>query len=150
MDDRSPPPTLSLAEIEGPPRADLDESWTTTGDLQFIGTATVIMRIGPFAVLTDPNFLHQGEHAKLGYGLRSRRLTEPAMAVEELPHIDLVVLSHHHGDHFDERAARGLRKDLPIITNAHAARKLSRQGFESAHPLEVWQTQVVTRGTWTL
>jgi hypothetical protein len=35
----------------------------------FIGTATTLLRLGPFTLLTDPNFLHRGQHAKLGYGL---------------------------------------------------------------------------------
>src|SRR5947209_4611527 len=70
-----------------------------TGELTFIGTATVLLRFGGFTILTDPNFLHRGEHAYLGMGLRSRRLTEPAMAIADLPPLDFIVLSHHHGDH---------------------------------------------------
>lgn len=118
----------------------------SNGEILFIGTATVLIRYAGFTVLTDPNFLHQGEHAKLGYGLRSRRLTEPARTIEELPPLDLVILSHHHGDHFDEIAARDLAKDLPIVTTPHAARKLRRQGFTAPQELETWETQTVTRG----
>lgn len=47
------------------------------------------------------NFLHKGDHVHLGYGLRSRRLTDPALTLAQLPPIDLVVLSHLHEDHFD-------------------------------------------------
>ena len=36
-------------------------------------------------MLTDPNFLHAGDHAHLGYGLSSRRLTNPAIEIEDLP-----------------------------------------------------------------
>jgi L-ascorbate metabolism protein UlaG (beta-lactamase superfamily) len=121
-------------------------SGVSANELTFIGTATVLLRIGGFTVLTDPNFLHQGQHAKLGYGLRSKRLTEPAMALADLPPLDLVLLSHHHGDHFDEVAADGLAKDLPIVTTAHAARKLRRQGFRRPLPLDTWETQVFERG----
>lgn len=46
-------------------------------DLHFIGNATVLLRYGPLTLLTDPNFLHRGQYAHLGYGLVSRRLTEP-------------------------------------------------------------------------
>jgi L-ascorbate metabolism protein UlaG (beta-lactamase superfamily) len=121
------------------------EPQLTSGSLTFIGTATVLARCGGFTFLTDPNFLHQGDHAKLGYGLRSRRLTEPAMSIDELPPLDFVVLSHHHGDHFDDVAAERLDRDLPIFTGPHAARKLARQGFRRAHALSTWQTAQVER-----
>ena len=126
--------------------APIDAAQSTDGEILFIGTATVLIRCGGFTILTDPNFLHQGDHAKLGYGLRSRRRTEPARAIAELPPLDFVVLSHHHGDHFDEVAARELDKDVPIITTAHAARKLSRQGFRRPIALDTWETQTVTAG----
>ncbi|HEX9992072.1 MAG TPA: MBL fold metallo-hydrolase [Acidimicrobiales bacterium] len=115
------------------------------GELTFIGTATVLLRLGDLTVLTDPNFLHQGEHAKLGYGLRSRRLTEPAMQPRDLPPLDLVVLSHHHGDHFDEVAAAELDEAVPIVTTPHAARKLGRQGFTAAVALRTWESHVAAR-----
>lgn len=59
----------------------------------------------------------QGDHVHLGHGAYARREVEPACQISELPPLDLCVLSHHHGDHFDDVAARELRKDLPIITN---------------------------------
>ena len=68
------------------------------------------------------------------------------MTVSELPPLDVIVLSHHHGDHFDERAARELPADVPIVTTAHAARKLGRQGFIDRRALDTWETQVLRRG----
>ena len=118
----------------------------TGGELTFIGTATVLVTYGGFTFLTDPNFLHRGDYAKLGYGLRSKRLTEPSMSIAELPPLDFVVLSHHHGDHFDEVAAAELDTRLPILTTPHAARKLRSQGFLAPVALETWESQTVARG----
>src|SRR3954469_3892379 len=118
-------------ELPESPNAGVDEPTPDTGALFFIGTATVLLRCAGFTILTDPNFLHQGDHAKLGYGLRSRRLSEPAARIAELPALDFIVLSHHHGDHFDDVAAADLDPQTPIVTTGHAARKLRRQGFRS-------------------
>ena len=120
-----------------------------TLSVRFVGTATTILRIGSFTLLTDPNFLHREQFAYLGYGLASRRLTEPALQPHQLPPLDAVVLSHLHGDHFDRVARRGLPRDLPIVTTAHGARRLDRWGF-TTHVLENWQTHRMVRGDETL
>ncbi|MFE1912897.1 MBL fold metallo-hydrolase [Streptomyces anandii] len=112
-----------------------------TLDLHFIGTATVLVRYGDLTLLTDPNFLHRGERAHLGYGLTSRRLTEPALDVTDLPPLDVVVLSHLHGDHWDHRASGHLDRSVPVVTTTHAARRLRTwQGFDRAGGLHTWES----------
>src|SRR5215217_4795968 len=94
-------------------------------EVTFVGTATTVLRIGPFTLLTDPNFLHAGERAYLGYGMWSRRRTEPAFGPAELPVLDAVLLSHLHGDHFDRVARRGLAHHVPIVTTNQDERRLN-------------------------
>ncbi|MFB4281792.1 MULTISPECIES: MBL fold metallo-hydrolase [unclassified Nonomuraea] len=108
------------------------------GSLQFIGNATTLIRYNGFTLLTDPNFLHRGQRAYLGYGLTSRRLTDPAVEMEDLPPLDAVVLSHMHGDHWDRVTRRGLDRDTPVITTTTAARRLRRRGFRQSVGLEEW------------
>lgn len=107
--------------------------------LLFVGTATMLLRLGAFTLLTDPNFLHRGQYAYLGYGLVSRRRTEPAVGVDELPALDAVVLSHMHGDHWDRVAKKRLDRHVPILTTPKAAHALHRQGFAAAQGLATWQ-----------
>lgn len=126
----------------------------TTGDLadaavevRFIGNATVLLSYGPLTLLTDPNFLHRGQYAYLGYGLLSRRLTEPALDVHELPRLDGVVLSHLHGDHWDRRARRHLDRTVPVLTTPHAARRLRvLHGFSRTAGLRTWRGLTLQRG----
>lgn len=120
------------------------------GSIFFVGTATVILRYAGFTILTDPNFLHAGDHVHLGYGLTSKRLTEPALDIEQLPPIDFCVLSHYHGDHFDHIAEERLRKDLPIITNEHAATELKDKGFTAAVALDTWDAVTIRKGAATV
>ena len=118
----------------------------TAGSLLFIGTATTLIRYGDFTLLTDPNFLHQGQRAYLGYGLTAKRLTQPALTPEQLPELDLIVLSHLHGDHWDRQAQRGLDRQLPIITTPHASKRLQLRGFTRATGLRTWGSTELVKG----
>jgi len=111
--------------------------------LEFIGTATTLLRLGPFTLLTDPNFLHQGQRAYLGKGLFSKRRTEPSLQPADLPVLDGVVLSHLHGDHFDRIARRELDRALPIFTTPAASRRLRDWEFTETAPMRPWDTHVL-------
>jgi L-ascorbate metabolism protein UlaG (beta-lactamase superfamily) len=117
-----------------------------SGSVQFIGTATVLIRYQGFTILTDPNFLHKGEKVHLGYGLTSTRLTDPAIDLDKLPPIDFVVLSHMHEDHFDRFVQTHLDKNVPIITTREAAESLKKLGFTRAMGLSTWDAVEVDKG----
>lgn len=117
------------------------------GSVQFIGTATVLIRYQGFTILTDPNFLHKGDHVHLGYGLTSERQTNPAIAFDDLPPVDLVVLSHFHGDHFDQLVQKRLNRAVPIVSTRQAAASLEKLGFTRVTGLDPWDRLDVTKGT---
>jgi L-ascorbate metabolism protein UlaG (beta-lactamase superfamily) len=119
----------------------------TEGSVFFIGTATVLLRCGGFTILTDPNFIHRHEQVDIGYGMKATRQTDPALELHDLPPIDLVVLSHFHGDHFDQVAERELDRMLPIVTTPEAAHLLEERGFQNLFPLSTWEAAKVTRGS---
>lgn len=123
-----------------------DQPDAANGSVLFVGTATVIIRYAGFTILTDPNFLHQGDHVHLGYGLTSKRLTNPAMRLEDLPPIDFVLLSHYHGDHFDQLVQEKLDRTLPIISTPEAVETLKKLRFAATYALETWQALTVKKG----
>ena len=144
MTPAKPNDTVTVRELVLPPNgSNLD---TDSGSLFFIGNATVLLRYAGFTLLTDPNFLHQGDHVHLGYGIRSARRTNPAMEMEDLPPLDLVVLSHMHEDHFDRMVEQKLNKQQLIVTTHHAASKLEKKGFTSVEALQIWETLNVVKG----
>jgi L-ascorbate metabolism protein UlaG (beta-lactamase superfamily) len=120
------------------------------GSVTFVGTATVIIRYGELTIMTDPNFLHEGDHVHLGYGLTSRRLTNPAIDLEDLPPIDLIVLSHMHEDHFDRIVQKKLNRDIPIVTTRESSKVLDELGFTKSYPLKTWEALSVQKGNTTL
>lgn len=110
------------------------------GSIFFIGNATVLIRYAGYTILTDPTFIHMHEQVSIGYGLHATRLTNPAIDIHQLPPLDLVVLSHFHGDHFDQVAERELDKALPIVTTNEASKALAERGFANARPLGTWSS----------
>jgi L-ascorbate metabolism protein UlaG (beta-lactamase superfamily) len=118
--------------------------------LTFGGNATTLLRLGPFTLLTDPNFLHRGQRAYLGKGLWTKRLTEPALQPTQLPTLDSILLSHLHADHWDRIATRTLDRGTPVITTQAAARTLGRRGFRETVDLSPWQRHELSRDGATL
>lgn len=74
----------------------------------WIGHASFLIQIGGFNVLTDPVF---GDLSFL-----FKRVIEPGILLEQLPHIDAVVISHNHRDHLDENAIRAIHAQNPRCT----------------------------------
>mgnify|MGYP005850816641 FL=1 len=128
-------------EISGTQGPSKDE-----GSIVFVGNATTVIRKDGFTILTDPNFIHAGDHAHLGYGLKTKRLTDPAIEIDQLPPLDLCVLSHMHGDHWDHIATEKLRKDLPIITTGGAVGYLKKKGFTRLYSLNTWDEIKINKG----
>ena len=116
------------------------------GSVFFVGTATVIIRYAGFTILTDPNFLHKGDHVHLGYGVQGERLTDPAMELEQLPQVDAVVLSHYHEDHFDKVVEERMDKRTLIVTNGDAAKHLEEHGFTNVQSISKWQAVELAKG----
>lgn len=95
-----------------------------------VGGPTVLLEIAGWRILTDPTFDPPGRRYGFGWGTSSRKTVGPAVPVEELGPLDLVLLSHdHHADNLDD-AGRAL---LPRASGAH------RLGIAHGRGLEPWQ-----------
>ncbi|KAL9470819.1 hypothetical protein ACSS6W_008760 [Trichoderma asperelloides] len=113
----------------------------------FIGTATTILEWRGIRVLTDPNFLHAGDHVHLGPGVTSQRRTNPAIELDKLPELDCILLSHYHEDHFDRIVEDSLNRDFPIVTTPHATRCLTSSSrsepFKSVYALDFFESMLL-------
>ncbi len=101
-----------------PPVRPHPERWPDTGlYAAWLGHATVLLKIDGFTIVTDPVF---SDRVGLNLGpitLGVKRLVEPAVAPNKLPHVDLVLLSHAHMDHFDVPSLRGLEsRGVAVVT----------------------------------
>jgi N-acyl-phosphatidylethanolamine-hydrolysing phospholipase D len=71
----------------------------------WIGHATVLAQLGGLNVLTDPIFSNRASPLSF---VGPARKQKPGLWLHELPHIDLVVISHNHYDHLDEASVKAL------------------------------------------
>jgi len=85
-----------------------------------IDTACILLNINGFTILTDPTLDNAGKLYHHGFGSVSRKTDDPALSVNELEHVDLILLSHHqHKDNFDQKGkAFALTVDRIISTKA--------------------------------
>ncbi|MBC8118951.1 MAG: MBL fold metallo-hydrolase, partial [Burkholderiaceae bacterium] len=88
-----------------PPRADLSAVAPDLSFIQnnrsafaatYIGHATVLVQLGGINILTDPHFSQRAFPVQFA---GPQRWQPPGVAVADLPHIDVVVVSHNHYDH---------------------------------------------------
>ena len=102
----------------------------------FIGHASFLLRLGGLNILTDPVF---SERCSPVSWAGPRRVRAPGLALEALPRIDLVLLSHNHYDHMDLPSLRRIhaRDAPPIITTLGNSKTLA--GLGAVHELDWWQ-----------
>ncbi len=73
--------------------------------ITWVGHSTLLVQLDGLNILTDP---HWGERASPFSWAGPRRLGAPGLAFEDLPRIDVVVISHDHYDHLDLGTVRRL------------------------------------------
>jgi len=92
-------------------------NWSNTQvTLAWIGHATVLINFFGIKILTDPALFPRIGIRLPGFTIGPKRLTAPALQFQELPQIDLILLSHAHFDHFDLRTLRCFDENTTVIT----------------------------------
>jgi L-ascorbate metabolism protein UlaG (beta-lactamase superfamily) len=104
----------------------------------FIGHATFLIQTAAGNVLTDP--MYSGRAGPLNR-LGPRRVRQPAVRFDDLPHISTVLLSHNHYDHCDLRTLRMLadRFDPILVTPLGNGALVRSAGIRRVEELDWWQ-----------
>ena len=106
----------------------------------WIGHATALVQAGGLNVLTDPIF---SERASPLSFIGPRRAQPPGLSLAQLPHIDVVLVSHNHYDHLDEPSVRALNAQVggpPLFVVPLGLKAwLAEVGIANAVELDWWQ-----------
>ena len=82
----------------------------------WLGHATVLLNFFGITILTDPVLLSRVGIPLPFTAIGPKRLTKPALTVDELGPIDLILLSHAHFDHIDWRTLRRFDARTQVVT----------------------------------
>jgi N-acyl-phosphatidylethanolamine-hydrolysing phospholipase D len=129
----------TAAPVIAYPRAAATELTAT-----WIGHSTVLLQLGGLNVLTDPVF---SERAFPVQWMGPRRVMDPGLALEALPPLDVVLVSHSHYDHLDRPAVKrlaGAHPDATWIVPLGLGAYLRPWGAREVVELDWWQ-ETVTR-----
>ncbi|MCP1468980.1 L-ascorbate metabolism protein UlaG (beta-lactamase superfamily) [Sphingobium sp. OAS761] len=111
-DDRPPWPEAIAVKPARPAPFAAPRGMTAT----WVGHATVLVQAAGLNILTDPIW---SDYASPFPPLGPRRVAEPGIRFDDLPKIDLVVISHNHYDHMDIPTLERLwARDRPKIVTS--------------------------------
>ena len=106
-------------------------SWRVT----WLGHSTLLVQVDGAVVLVDPVW---GERASPAAFAGPRRFYAPLVALDSLPPLDAVVISHDHYDHLDMPTVRALaRTGVPFVVPLGVGAHLERWGVPAGRITEL-------------
>lgn len=104
--------------------------------VSWLGHATVLLRMGGKWVLTDPVMSHRigPRIGNVTFGLA--RSAPCPVEVEDLPALDVALISHAHFDHLDKPTLRKLPRENVTAVTARGTGRLLPRGFSKVTELD--------------
>jgi L-ascorbate metabolism protein UlaG (beta-lactamase superfamily) len=109
----------------------------------YINHSTILIQTDKLNILTDPIWsMRAGPYSWLG----SKRIRKPGVDMNDLPEIDIVLISHDHYDHLDIPTLKKLyaRKKFIAVTGQGNGKLLKDEGIDNVIELDWWQEHPVT------
>ncbi len=105
--------------------------------ITFIGHATTLIQTQGLNIITDPLYCERaGPYSWAG----PKRFKRPGIRFEDLPKIDIILLSHNHYDHLDPVTLKRIqeRDDSRIITSLGVSLFLEKKNITHSTELDWW------------
>ena len=111
----------------------------------FVNHSTVLVQMDGLNLLTDPMWSERCSPVSFA---GPRRVVPPGLRFEQLPPIDVVLISHNHYDHLDLPTLRRLASEHHprILVPLGNRGVLDRAGVHGAEELDWWQSVEVENG----
>ena len=104
----------------------------------WIGHATFLIKLGKTTIITDPVF--EKNMGPLIFG--PKRFVDPALKLNELPKIDLFLLTHNHYDHLSTRTIQRFPfKKAKVLAPLKLGKYFVRNGFRDVNEMD-WYEEI--------
>lgn len=117
------------------PKSPTSESLSIT----FIGHATFLIQMDGLNILTDPVWSERASPVSFA---GPKRVHPPGIEFDNLPKIDIVIISHNHYDHMDSATIKMLEKKFAphFITPLANIEKMKSFGATTVTELDWWES----------
>ena len=137
---RAPQP--DWIEQPGPAQPPAIAERVTGADLHvtYINHATLLIQQHGLNILTDPLWSERASPFQL---IGPKRHHPPGLTLEQLPPIDLILVSHNHYDHLDLHTLAQLAERFPtaqVVSGLGNAALIRESGFTRIAELDWWQS----------
>lgn len=111
----------------------------------FVNHATFLIQLAGLNILTDPIWSRRA--SPVGW-FGPKRVREPGVTLDDLPRIDVILISHNHYDHLDIGTLRRLQaKFSPLVLVAAGDRALVQSvGFAHVREFDWWEGLEINPG----
>jgi L-ascorbate metabolism protein UlaG (beta-lactamase superfamily) len=116
------------------------EAQNGADSITWLGHASFLVRLAGKTIITDP---YLTDYASPFVGNGPKRFVPAAVAIEKLPPIDALVLSHNHYDHLDTRSIDILagKEHMTVIVPLGLGRYFSARGYADVREVD-WHDRV--------
>ncbi len=112
---------------------------TTDDMMSWVGHATFFVRLGGVNVLTDPVFADRASPFSFA---GPKRFLPPAPSLDDLPQIDVLIVSHAHYDHLDTETLDKItgREKITAIVPLGLGVHFTKRGFGAVYEVDWYDT----------
>ena len=108
--------------------------------IAWIGHATYLIKLGKTTIITDPVFSKNAGPLIFG----PKRFTKPALNLDELPKVDLFLLTHNHYDHQDMKTIKKFPyKNTKVLVPLNLGKYFTKNNYNDVNELDWYDCVVI-------
>lgn len=111
--------------------------------ITWIGQSTLLIKIEGKTIISDPFFSKYASPFSIG----PRRYVDPGLSPEDLPTIDIILVSHNHYDHLDSDFVESLQNkdDIHVFVPLKLKSFFTERNYKNVHELDWYESDSISK-----